>query len=61
MAKEQENSENFNALKEATANVTTLKAEVKRLRPFEEQVSNFQVSTFFTLSACFSNFLFDIF
>lgn len=45
MAKEQENMENLTALKEATTNLTALRGEVKRLRPFEEQVSNFEVST----------------
>ncbi|XP_054282991.1 golgin subfamily A member 1-like [Macrosteles quadrilineatus] len=42
LAKEQENSENATALKEANSQLSTLRAEVKRLRPFEEQVSNFQ-------------------
>ncbi|RZF43036.1 hypothetical protein LSTR_LSTR001214 [Laodelphax striatellus] len=42
LQKEQENAENGSALKEATALVETLKQEVNRLRPFEEQISNFQ-------------------
>ncbi|XP_039279435.1 golgin subfamily A member 1 [Nilaparvata lugens] len=42
LQKEQENAENGSALKEATALVESLKQEVNRLRPFEEQVSNFQ-------------------
>lgn len=42
LAKEQENAENTTALKESLTTIETLKAEVNRLRPFEEQISNFQ-------------------
>uniref|UniRef100_A0A1B6MRY7 GRIP domain-containing protein n=1 Tax=Graphocephala atropunctata TaxID=36148 RepID=A0A1B6MRY7_9HEMI len=42
LAKEQENSENVTALKEATSSLATLRSEVIRLRPFEERISNFQ-------------------
>uniref|UniRef100_A0A1B6DB84 Uncharacterized protein n=1 Tax=Clastoptera arizonana TaxID=38151 RepID=A0A1B6DB84_9HEMI len=42
LAKEQENAENAVALKKNIALVDSLRAEINRLRPFEEQVSNFQ-------------------
>uniref|UniRef100_A0A069DYW2 Putative golgin subfamily protein a member n=1 Tax=Panstrongylus megistus TaxID=65343 RepID=A0A069DYW2_9HEMI len=42
LAKEKENNEMAAALKENLALIETLKAEVSRLRPFEEKISNFE-------------------
>ncbi|XP_073980021.1 uncharacterized protein isoform X3 [Rhodnius prolixus] len=43
LAKEKENNEMAATLKENSALIETLKAEVGRLRPFEEKISNFEV------------------
>ncbi|XP_014253177.1 golgin subfamily A member 1 isoform X3 [Cimex lectularius] len=43
LAKEKECSETTASLKEATTLLESLKAEVNRLRPFEEQISNYEV------------------
>uniref|UniRef100_T1HRG0 GRIP domain-containing protein n=1 Tax=Rhodnius prolixus TaxID=13249 RepID=T1HRG0_RHOPR len=42
LAKEKENNEMAATLKENSALIETLKAEVGRLRPFEEKISNFE-------------------
>ncbi|XP_014253176.1 golgin subfamily A member 1 isoform X2 [Cimex lectularius] len=42
LAKEKECSETTASLKEATTLLESLKAEVNRLRPFEEQISNYE-------------------
>ncbi|KAI5692542.1 hypothetical protein M8J76_003033 [Diaphorina citri] len=48
LAKEKESSENAAALKENLALVESLKNEVTRLRPLEEQISNYEVSITFS-------------
>lgn len=44
LAKERELSEKLNTLKETNVQVVSLKSEVARLRRFEEEISNIQVS-----------------